>query len=741
MLFPIEKSISNFIKNQFPLFYNEEGPDFILFVKAYYEWMESEGQPILEAREILGYRDIDATLEKFLEFFQKKYLYGIPFNIIANKRFLLKHILDVYRSKGNIQCYRLLFKLIYNEDIEVYLPGTDVLRVSDGIWIQPRYLEVSDSEYTKTYIGKTVIGASSRTIAVVESVVKENFNNDIINIVALSNITPKGGDFVVGEKLLLYDDQNTFETVTNAPTIFGSLQSLSIINGGQNFKLGDIIKIVHNDVSNGDVISYGVDGLLKVTGLSTGVGTLLFDIEKQGFGYTNTAQTFVYRNGANGGGASFDLGVLTSTKEIEYNTDIICDYLSLTLNAASYGFPGKPTANLTTNIGSTFVYTNNVFGSIFSLTNIKTGNSYDQKANVFVRSVMTSNVLTGTLTYNTAANTISGSGTNFPNIFSNNDVIFLQANTLDAASIEYQVIKQVNSNTLITLYGAPKQNTTSGVYRAAPVILPAQFALYEPTMATDDGSINGKNEFISGYPNAGEDSISETIVVNSGKGYSQNELVKAYLYGAVSNVVNIVDPGVGYSNGDMVVFAGGDPGRTANAIVVTDANGSISNVTVLNIGSGYSTQPTLRVRSDTGSGAILTVDIQEFNTESEIVGRVNKTGLGKGRGFWETTRGFLDSDKYIQDNYYYQDYSYEIRTAETLNKYKNILYDTFHIAGTELFGKYLSIDRSQSLASELESSYSAVPSANVSNYLTTDSTYFTADNSTVTIDYYLYPVS
>ena len=104
-----EKTISNFIKNQFPLFYNEEGPDFILFVKAYYEWMETEGQPILEARKIFDYRDIDITLEVFLEYFQKKYLYGIPFKIIANKRFLLKHILDVYRSKGNIQCYRLLF--------------------------------------------------------------------------------------------------------------------------------------------------------------------------------------------------------------------------------------------------------------------------------------------------------------------------------------------------------------------------------------------------------------------------------------------------------------------------------------------------------------------------------------------------------------------------------------------------------------------------------------------------------
>jgi hypothetical protein len=170
MDFNQEKFISNFIENQFPRFYQEDGPDFILFVKAYYEWLESSGVTegdgnggaIREARELLTYRDIDDTIEKFLEYFQKKYLYGIPFNIIANKRFLLKHILDVYRSKGTIQCYRLLFKLIYNEDVDIYLPSIDMLRISDGTWYQPRYLEVTQNSRLSDYVGKIIIGTSSQ---------------------------------------------------------------------------------------------------------------------------------------------------------------------------------------------------------------------------------------------------------------------------------------------------------------------------------------------------------------------------------------------------------------------------------------------------------------------------------------------------------------------------------------------------------------------------------------------------
>ena len=229
MGFRQELFISNFIQNQFPLFYQEEGPDFILFMKAYYEWLENEwgteddgfGGPVREARELRAYRDIDETIERFLEHFQKKYLYGIPFNVIANKRFLLKHILDVYRSKGTIQCYRLLFKLLYNEDIDVYLPGKDVLRVSDGTWVEPRYLEVTANENLQNFVGKTIVGATSGVTATVENYVKENYNNDIINILYISNILPKKKQFEINEKIVLVENKANTDAINLGPTLLG----------------------------------------------------------------------------------------------------------------------------------------------------------------------------------------------------------------------------------------------------------------------------------------------------------------------------------------------------------------------------------------------------------------------------------------------------------------------------------------------------------------------------------------
>jgi len=284
MEFSVEKIVSNFIQNQFPLFYQEEGENFILFMKAYYEWFESEGNAIYQARRLYDYRDIDNTTEDFLEFFQKKYLYGIPFDVISNKRFLLKRILDVYRSKGTIQCYRLLFKLIYDEDIEIYLPGRDILRVSDGTWVEPKYLEVTANPNLSNYVGKTVIGATSLVTAVVENFVEENYNNDIINVLYISNVVPKKKDFFVGEKIVLLEDATNTTAINEAPTLLGSLERITVVNGGQDYNIGDVIKIVYRDVSNNQVISFGVDGILKVTKLSRGFGALKFDLLSGGKG-------------------------------------------------------------------------------------------------------------------------------------------------------------------------------------------------------------------------------------------------------------------------------------------------------------------------------------------------------------------------------------------------------------------------------------------------------------------------
>jgi hypothetical protein len=749
MQFDIQQSISPFISSQFPEFYKTEGPNFILFVQAYYEFLEQRNDPTFAAngvststnvlhqsRNLLNYRDIDNTLEDFLEHFQKKFLYGIPFNVIINKRFLLKHILDVYRSKGSIQCYRLLFRLIYNEDVEVYLPGRDMLAPSDGTWTVPRYLEVSYTPYLSEMCGTTIIGLSSGTVAIAETCISEPINNNVIHSLYISNISPKGSTFIKGEKVMKYDDrfgENFATIVLEAPIIIGSLDNLNIVNGGQGFNIGDVLAIVHRDISNNAVVSFGINGIVRVSSLTQAFGSLNFSINKPGFGITAAPTVLVYPGNGNtpGSGAAFSAGAVGNTQTVVYNTDVIANYLTTTLNVSQFNFPGSPTANLSTNVGVALSYTSNTFGSLVSLTNIRTGNGYNVQANVFVQSVEDSLTLPGTVAFSPASNTVTGTTTNFTWYFVNNSIIRLNAS---ATTYEYAAVKQVLSDTSLLLYGPPAlTHNGASTFYVSPAIFPANFTYYDPLMITSDGSINGLNTIVDGYPSSGNSIVGTIDVSNSGKGYAENELVQLYLYSGVSTPV-IHSGGTGYSNGDALLFAGGG-GTIANGFITTDGTGSITSATVVYAGSGYTSIPTVSIHSHVGTGAHLTTSLTQYNTLSQVQARVIKAGQGRGDGYWSTTRGFLNSDKYIQDSYFYQDFSYQIRAASQLEEYRDILYNTFHPAGSELFGEYLlvsTVDSPQTII--YEASYS--PTA----WITTDMSMITVDAANTSVIPHKYTV-
>ena len=58
----IQEKISTFIKRQFPSLYMEEGEDFVTFVEAYYEWLESNHQ-LLTLSTITGFNAGDTVTQ------------------------------------------------------------------------------------------------------------------------------------------------------------------------------------------------------------------------------------------------------------------------------------------------------------------------------------------------------------------------------------------------------------------------------------------------------------------------------------------------------------------------------------------------------------------------------------------------------------------------------------------------------------------------------------------------------
>ena len=136
----IEEKLSTLVRNQFPSFYQEEGENFILFMKAYYEYMEQSGKAQHELKKIESYKDIDETVTEYIEYFRRTLMAEIPETILADKRLLAKRIRDLYQTKGTFTSYKLLFRILYNEDVEINYPADQILKVSDGDWRIDQYL-------------------------------------------------------------------------------------------------------------------------------------------------------------------------------------------------------------------------------------------------------------------------------------------------------------------------------------------------------------------------------------------------------------------------------------------------------------------------------------------------------------------------------------------------------------------------------------------------------------------------
>jgi hypothetical protein len=268
------KTVSQLVENQFPSFYKEDGPGFVAFVKAYYEFLETTDKyTYKENRELFNSNDIDDTLSEFLVHFKEKYLSDFPFVTATDKRFMIKHIMDYYRSKGSKQSLELLMRLLYNEEVDVYYPGEDILKASDSEWYAPVYIEVGKSSRTRGFLNKQIRGSNSAATAFVEGIVTKRVDGKLIDVVYLSSVR---GNFRRNERVT--DDG----IIKNAPKIVGSLTSLTIELGGRNNIVGDIFDVITEQ---------GRQGKVRVDAIENATGKVDFAITESGYGYTNSTSS------------------------------------------------------------------------------------------------------------------------------------------------------------------------------------------------------------------------------------------------------------------------------------------------------------------------------------------------------------------------------------------------------------------------------------------------------------------
>ena len=352
-----------------PEFLDTEGPKFQAFMRAYYEWLETSGQITDRSKNLLNYRDVDNTDEEFIKYFQREVMADFPENILANKALLITRIKDLYRSKGSEQSYKLLFRLLYDDEIDFYYPGEDMLRVSDGRWVQETSLRLS-APFTgdiNSIGGKNVVGQTSGATAKVDRVLTTLEQGVEVFEIFLINIR---GVFQDTEVVATSDNSISGVILSS----IGPLQATDLVFGGSSHRVGDRVRFTSSSGvgANGAVLS--VDGSSVVPVIADG-----------GSGYTTSA--IITLTGGSGSGATFQIDSINNTESISVYNDTISGLQNTLINANTYitSNTGAISSNLSIASSSTALNaalgtTSITVGTIASMSAVTRGSGYDASA-------------------------------------------------------------------------------------------------------------------------------------------------------------------------------------------------------------------------------------------------------------------------------------------------------------------------------------------------------------------------
>ncbi len=344
-----------------PAYIRDNSPEFTEFIIGYYRYLEEEGEvaELIRFQENLyGFKDDADYIRKFLR--------GLGFDVGADIELQAdlqyKLINDFFAMRGTEPSLKLMFRMLFNEDVNVEYPREKLLYLSSAnytkniflITTAPNNIVIPDT----TFAGIT--GLTSRSTATVENIdvivadkkylliecsfasddfLKEEVirimfkdrNIDVVNVGAINIEVENGGNgYKLYEAVNISGCSQTGVGYISAITS-GSIESIDISNGGIGYEVGDRIT--------------AFNGLFaKVLEVDANGGILKIDLKHGGYKYKEYPELNMYSKNGTGAilnpyGSSVG-GVKTITFENPYT---LCSASSIIgINSSrGYGFIGK----------------------------------------------------------------------------------------------------------------------------------------------------------------------------------------------------------------------------------------------------------------------------------------------------------------------------------------------------------------------------------------------------------------
>lgn len=710
------------------------------------------GGTVYETRKLLEYRDAATTLDEFSTHFLNMFAKNFPRYAHIPQDLLIRSLRDFYRSKGTSESIQWFFRVFFNEHADIYFPREDVLKSSDGSWKAPVTIKVSSPLIdpitgltpTNAQVGEYYIGQRIQTTtgtALVEGVSTNIFGQAYNQNIIVNELTLKFdsilGSFSPGQEVVNLDSSITVRT-----RILPVVSSVTIRSGGSNYAPGDLVTFsegpaggygygaygvvssVASTSLNGVTINDGGNGYLigesvsftssSGSGASAVVdeivaGELLLDGEDGGFLLLETSTsddpaplTFEDRDtialeltiaafvgvGVNLLLNDSDYGLATGVPEMDgvtldsaieialaasaevpfmhpwvftdaeetipvlANASFVMSLTSGTFfEANTYIFALSNAQDVTTNLASASITANVIVSDIHTgggqntlyldtitgYGSLALGGIYKQDG--------TGDVQSGTVVCNGTANVV-GTNTTFTTLAANTHVRLSDGT--------HAVVKTVVNNTFLTLY------------TDAPTLAANTFAVI-PTGSVANLTLQGQRTY---------GKIKRILLTSAGTNYATPPFVTVDSPSARAQEITYQA-----ANGDFIAAAGQIDTYEQSSLTAEQSAGQVTKVKILGSGVNYTDVDGTQITVTHGDG--------RTGSDADIVPVLG--ALTHYPGYFTNTKGFLSSDKFLQDRNFYNDYTYVVRVAESFDRYKNILLKLMHPAGFKALGGFVEV--------------------------------------------------
>ena len=229
--------IQSIVPELLPEHINRDYPDFVEFLQLFTKYLVSENRSAHYANRVANMRDIDEVELKFLTNLQQEIGASIPRSFATDPRLFYTQLTDFYRSRGTPASITSFFRLLYDDEVEIYFPKEDMMIPSDGAWTDFSADVIANYQnYTPSFTYTLSSGTSTITGADDAGFFLE-FDTPIV-FVTRSGVITQRTDFTPSTGYRTYTNANDPRTDDNIT------QSVSFsLTFATALQTGDVVKI------------------------------------------------------------------------------------------------------------------------------------------------------------------------------------------------------------------------------------------------------------------------------------------------------------------------------------------------------------------------------------------------------------------------------------------------------------------------------------------------------------------